>query len=90
MATVALDQLARRERFWLLVEAGDVDWGCHANNVDTAIGAVQSGDAAFRAIVDWVERHDAWDDTAVIVTSDHGHMFVLTEPAAFAAAGSQQ
>jgi alkaline phosphatase len=90
MTTVALDHLARRERFWLLVEAGDVDWGCHANNVDTAIGAVQSGDAAFRAIVDWVERHDAWDDTAVIVTSDHGHMFVLTEPAAFAAAGSQQ
>jgi len=82
MATAALDVLGRRERFWLMVEAGDVDWACHANNIDTAIGAVQSGDAAFRAVVDWIEKHDAWADAAVIVTSDHGHLFVLTEPEA--------
>ena len=85
MTTAALEVLGRRERFWLMVEAGDVDWASHANNLDTAIGAVQSGDAAFRAVVDWVERHDAWADTAVIVTSDHGHLFVLTEPGALAA-----
>ncbi len=84
MTTVALDFLGQRDRFWLLVEAGDVDWASHANNIDTAIGAVQSGDAAFRAVVDWIERHDAWDDAAVIVTSDHGHMFMLTQPEAFA------
>jgi len=45
---------------------------------------VQSGDAAFRAIVAWIEQHDAWDDSVVIVTSDHGHLFVLTDPQAFA------
>jgi alkaline phosphatase len=84
MTAAALDFLGRRDRFWLMVEAGDVDWGSHANNVDTAIGAVQSGDAAFREVVAWIERHDAWDDAAVIVTSDHGHMFMLTEPEAFA------
>jgi len=33
--------------------------------------------------VKWIERHDAWADTAVIVTSDHGHAFVLEDPAAF-------
>ncbi len=85
MATAALDVLASRGRFWLMVESGDVDWASHANNIDTCIGAVQSGDAAFRAIVDWIERRNAWPDTAVIVTSDHGHLFVLTEPQAFAA-----
>jgi alkaline phosphatase len=85
MAAAALEVLGRRDRFWLLVEAGDVDWGSHANNIDTAIGAVRSGDAAFRTVVDWIERHDAWDDAAVIVTSDHGHLFVLSDPAAFAA-----
>jgi alkaline phosphatase len=67
-----------------MVEAGDVDWGSHANNIDTAIGAVKSGDAAFQAVVKWIERHGGWNDTAVIVTSDHGHMFVLTDPQAFA------
>ncbi len=85
MTRAALEVLGRRDRFWLLVEAGDVDWASHANNIDTAIGAVQSGDTAFQAIVAWIERHGGWDDAAVIVTSDHGHLFVLTEPEAFAA-----
>ena len=85
MTRAALEVLGCRDRFWLMVEAGDVDWASHANNIDTAIGAVQSGDAAFQAVVKWIERHDAWDDAAVIVTSDHGHLFVLTEPEAFAA-----
>jgi alkaline phosphatase len=84
MAVAALDVLASRGPFWLMVEAGDVDWASHANNIDTAIGAVQSGDAAFRAIVAWIERHGGWSDTVVIVTSDHGHLFVLTDPHAFA------
>ena len=84
MATAALDVLAARGPFWLMVEAGDVDWACHANNIDNCIGAVKSGDAALRAILHWIESHGGWADTAVIVTSDHGHMFVLTDPAAFA------
>jgi alkaline phosphatase len=84
MATTAMDVLGSRGPFWLMVEAGDVDWASHANNIDTAIGAVQSGDEAFRAVVAWIERHDAWDESAVIVTSDHGHLFVLTDPQAFA------
>lgn len=83
LARAALDVLASRGRFWLMVEAGDVDWASHANNIDTAIGAVKSGDAGFQAIVKWIERHDAWADTAVIVTSDHGHAFVLEDPAPF-------
>jgi alkaline phosphatase len=84
LTTAALDVLGSRGRFWLMVESGDVDWASHANNIDTCIGAVQSGDAAFRAILAWVERNDAWAETAVIVTSDHGHLFVLADPAAFA------
>lgn len=84
MTTAALDVLAARGRFWLMVEAGDVDWAAHANNIDTCIGAVHSGDAAFRAVVAWIEARRAWDDAAVIVTSDHGHLFVLTDPQAFA------
>ncbi|MFM7206766.1 MAG: alkaline phosphatase [Planctomycetaceae bacterium] len=84
MATTALDVLSARGPFWLLVEAGDVDWASHANNVDNAIGAVRSGDAAVRAVLEWIERRGIWADAAVIVTSDHGHAFVLTAPEAFA------
>lgn len=67
-----------------MIEAGDADWGSHANDIDTKIGAIKSGAAAFTAVVRWVEAHDGWDDTVVLVTSDHGHAFVLTEPAALA------
>jgi alkaline phosphatase len=84
MTSAALDILGRRDRFWLMVEAGDVDWAAHANDIDAMIGAVASGDDAFRTIVSWVEAGNRWDETAVIVTADHGHMFVLTDPEAFA------
>ena len=66
--------------FWLMIEAGDVDWANHANNLDNSIGAVISGDEAFREVVNWVDENNAWDYTAIIVTADHGHFLVLDEP----------
>jgi alkaline phosphatase len=89
MATAALDVLQHDEEgFWLMVEAGDVDWANHANNVDNSIGAVLSGDRAVKAIFDWIEQTDSWSKTAVIVTSDHGHYFMLKDAQAFADAGA--
>ncbi|WP_153556702.1 alkaline phosphatase [Roseimaritima sediminicola] len=90
MTTAALQVLEQNEEgFWLLVEAGDVDWANHANNLDDSIGAVLSGDAAFAAIVRWVEQRQGWDDTAVILTADHGHYFIMTDPQAIADAGKK-
>lgn len=87
MTRAALQVLERNEKgFWLMVEAGDVDWANHDDNLDNSIGAVKSGDDAFRAITEWVEAHDAWGDTAVIVTADHGHFLVLDQPEALLSA----
>jgi alkaline phosphatase len=66
--------------FWLLIEAGDVDWANHDNNLDNSIGAVLSGDVAFRAVTEWVEENGGWKDTVVILTADHGHYFNLAAP----------
>lgn len=68
--------------FWLMIEAGDVDWANHDDNIDNSIGAVVSGDEAFRTLVQWVERHQAWDQTAIVLTADHGHYLVLDRPEA--------
>lgn len=73
--------------FALFVEAGDVDFALHDNNLDNAIGAIYSGEAAIRVILDWVERHSNWDESALIVTADHGHFLVLDDPAALAGGG---
>tara|TARA_R110002049_G_scaffold27321_2_gene94155 strand:- start:322445 stop:324169 length:1725 start_codon:yes stop_codon:yes gene_type:complete len=86
-ALVVLEQAV--EGFWLLIEAGDVDWANHANNIDNSIGAVLSGEAAFDVVTDWIERNNAWQFTAVIVTADHGHFLVIDEPQRIAEAGSK-
>lgn len=81
MTTAALTVLSAGERpFWMLVEAGDVDWANHNNNLDASIGAVNSGDAAVRVITDWVEKNSNWDETVLIVTADHGHYLVIDDP----------
>jgi len=74
--------------FYLVVEAGDIDWANHANNIDNSIGAVRCGDKAFKQIVRWVEEKQAWDETAVIVTADHGHFFVIDDADELAKLGS--
>jgi alkaline phosphatase len=71
-----------KDGFWLMVEAGDVDWANHSNNIDNSIGAVLSGEKALGKIFDWIEARKAWEDSLVIVTSDHGHYLHLLEPAA--------
>jgi len=81
MTSAALSVLAaRRPRFWLMVEAGDVDWANHDNNIDNSIGGVNSGDAAVKVVTRWVEENSSWKDALVIVTSDHGHLLQLTNP----------
>lgn len=81
MTTAALELLSKNEKgFFLMVEAGDVDWANHNNNIDDSIGAVLSGEAAFDAITKWVEANSSWEETVLIVTADHGHLMYLDDP----------
>lgn len=81
MTDAALTVIAKPdEKFILFVEAGDVDFALHANNLDNAVGAVHSGDAAIRRIIHWVETQSNWDDSVMLVSSDHGHYLVIDKP----------
>lgn len=75
---------SRSDRWWLMVEAGDVDWGNHGNNIDNSIGALLSGDEAFAKLTAWIEANGGWDDTALILTADHAHYLILSKPEALA------
>jgi alkaline phosphatase len=81
MTEAAIEVLSQNPKgFWLMVEAGDVDWANHDNNLDNSIGAVISGDRAVKVITDWVEKNSNWKESVVIVTADHGHYFFLDHP----------
>lgn len=81
MTGAAIEVLRQNQKgFWLMMEAGDVDWGMHDDNLDTAIGAVISGDKAVRVITDWVDTHSDWRESLLIVTADHGHFLNIRRP----------
>ena len=85
MALAAIEVLnAKSDKWWLMVEPGDVDWANHANNIDNSIGAVLSGENAFNQVTTWIENNCGWDEALVIVTADHGHYLVLDRPEALA------
>ena len=88
MTAAALTVLGSKpgQSFALFVEAGDVDFALHKNNLDNAVGAVYSGEDALRVVIDWVEQHSNWDESVLIATADHGHYLVLDDPKALAPA----
>ena len=71
----ALKVLSKNKNgFFLLVEQGDIDLGNHANDYRWMIGAMWDLDEAVRAAVDFVNRPGddiTWENTLLIVTSDH-------------------
>ena len=71
----ALEVLGRSKKgFFLLVEQGDIDWANHANDYRWMIGTMWDLDEAVRAAVDFVNRPGddiTWENTLLIVTSDH-------------------
>jgi alkaline phosphatase len=86
MTEAALSVMSAKpgQRFALFIEAGDVDFALHANNLDNAIGAIYSGEEAVKTVIRWVESHSNWDDSVLIVSSDHGHYLVVDDARALA------
>jgi alkaline phosphatase len=74
MTRAALRFLGERpEGFFLMVEGGAVDWACHANDLPRMIEEQVDFDRSVEAVAAWVEAHSSWDETLVIVTTDHGN-----------------
>ncbi|MCK3657332.1 alkaline phosphatase [Pasteurellaceae bacterium Pebbles2] len=59
--------------FFLMVEGGAVDWAAHANNLPRIIEEQIDFNLTVEAVVDWVEKNSSWEETLVIVTTDHGN-----------------
>lgn len=72
MTRGALKVLERdTDGFFLMVEGGAVDWAGHGRTLGRLIEEQDGFNAAFDAVVEWVEAESGWDETLVIVTGDH-------------------
>ena len=78
--TAALDVLSTNENgFFLMAEQGDIDWANHANNFNNMIGCMYDLDQATRAVYDYINQggdNVTWDNTLVIVTTDHANSYM--------------
>ena len=59
--------------FFMMVEGGAVDWAAHGNDSARLIEEQMDFNHAVQAAVHWVGAHGGWDDTLVIVLTDHGN-----------------
>jgi alkaline phosphatase len=57
--------------FFLMIEGGAIDWASHANYSGRMIEEETDFEAAFMAVMDWVEAHSNWGETLLVVTADH-------------------
>lgn len=63
--------------FLVMIEGGAVDWAGHKNQSGRLIEEMIDFNKTVEAIVDWVEQNSSWQDTIVIVTSDHETGYLL-------------
>jgi alkaline phosphatase len=59
------------EGFFVMVEGGAVDWASHDNHLGRMIEEQIDFNNSVSAAVEWVEANSSWDETLIIVTSDH-------------------
>ncbi len=78
LAEGALNYLAHKGgKSFLMIEGGAVDWAAHANNTTGLIEEQVSFNQSVGAVMNWIDQYSNWDESILIVTTDHGNAFVL-------------
>lgn len=68
MTQHAIKHLQNDEGFFLLVEASQVDWAGHSNDIASAMGEMHDLNLAVEYLYNYVQSHP---DTLVVITADH-------------------
>lgn len=64
-----IEVLDNEKGFFMMVEAGKVDWACHANDVVASSMDMIAFDQAIGKALDFYKEHP--DETLIVVTGDH-------------------
>lgn len=57
--------------FFMMCEGGSIDWACHANEIDRAMGEVLALSDTVKATIDYLEKVGELEETLIVVTADH-------------------
>ena len=69
MSAKAIESLSSNDKgFFLMIEAGQIDWAAHYNDTGTMLHEMLRINETLDYVLDWAEGRD---DTVVIVTADH-------------------
>lgn len=66
---LAIAQLSRYERFFMMAEGGKIDYASHANDGATVLHEVMDFDEAIKVAYRFYEQHP--DETLIVITADH-------------------
>ena len=72
MSTGALNVLASNPNgFFVMIEGGAIDWANHDKRPERLIEEQTDFNKAIDAVIDWVNQNSSWNETLLIITSDH-------------------
>ncbi len=72
MTRASLNVLGQNSKgFFVMIEGGAVDWASHDNHLGRVIEEQIDFNNSVMAAVEWVEANSSWEETLIIVTSDH-------------------
>ena len=78
MSKGALNYLSKDpDGFFVMIEGGATDWAAHANQTGQLIEETNDFNRSVAAVEAWVEKNSNWDETLLIVTTDHGNALPL-------------
>jgi alkaline phosphatase len=63
--------------FLLVVEGASVDSAAHGNDLPRLVEEQLAFNRAVDAVIDWVETESSWEETLVIITTDHANALLL-------------
>ncbi|MEL7237367.1 MAG: alkaline phosphatase, partial [Planctomycetota bacterium] len=63
--------------FFLMIENGSVDSAAHANDLPRMVEEQLSFNRAVDEVIAWVETESSWDETLLIITTDHANGLFL-------------
>ncbi len=72
LTLAALNVLGQNDYgFFVMIEGGAIDWASHDNHLGRTIEEQFDFNRSVDAAIAWVEENSSWEETLIIVTSDH-------------------